>query len=86
MASNAQKASIQTYNQEELNVGLTLSNFDTTLASKGWKVKGHTPSDGNCFFWAVSSQLEMHSPDKLATHSQLRADTASYLENISEVS
>ena len=32
--------------------------FSEAIKTKGWTFRGETPEDENCFFWAVSDQLQ----------------------------
>ena len=75
----AADVSCDTYNQEQLDTGCALSHFETSVDLKGWKVRGHTPSDGNCFFAPVADQRQHITPDDLRGPAQLRADTTAYL-------
>ena len=34
-----------------------MSQYIAFLTEKGLQLNGFTPSDGNCFFWAVSKQI-----------------------------
>lgn len=61
-----------------------LHHFESAIARKGWQIRGRTPEDGNCFFWAVSDQMDMKGLDQ-QTHVQLRASVIQHMQNLSEV-
>lgn len=71
--------------QEHLNdVSIEMQTFQSCIATKGWQIEGNTPEDGNCFFWAVSSQLDRLGINSL-THSQLRQRVVAFIQDLSEV-
>ena len=64
--------SAQTHEQQQLDVACEISHFENQILQKDFKVRGHTPSDGNCFYWAALDQLQSMSADFGAkTHIQL---------------
>ena len=44
-------------NREENLEASAMSQYIAFLTEKGLQLNGFTPSDGNCFFWAVSKQI-----------------------------
>ncbi|XP_045195926.1 uncharacterized protein LOC123551226 [Mercenaria mercenaria] len=64
-----------------INNELTL--FATSIARKGWQIRGTTPTDGNCAFWAISDQLDRTGGHPY-TQTQLRENVVEYIENLSE--
>ena len=71
--------------EEHLNdVAINMQNFQSNIAVKGWEIDGSTPDDGNCCFWAVSSQLDRLGIDTM-THSQLRRKVVAYIKELPEV-
>ena len=50
--------SIVSYEEHLNDVAINMQNFQSSIAAKVWEIDGSTPEDGNCFFWAVSSQLD----------------------------
>ena len=77
--------SILSENKHRLAVGTALSVLDDKLSTVGWKVRGHTPDDGNCFFWAASDQLDRVGL-QTNTHQQLRKKTVDHLQSMADVS
>ena len=47
---------------------LSIKFFLQRVAAKGYCIKGDTPSDGNCCFWALSVQLDNDSWGKHNTY------------------
>lgn len=46
-------------NNSELNrLESVMKTFKSKIARKNLQIRGTTPADGNCFFWAVSDQLD----------------------------
>ncbi|WAR07956.1 hypothetical protein MAR_017914 [Mya arenaria] len=60
-----------------------LQLFETSIARKGWRIRGTTPSDGNCFFWAVSDQLDLNRME-VHTHTDLRLQLVHFIEKLPE--
>jgi hypothetical protein len=53
------------------------------MITQGYKVRGITPNDGNCFFWALADQLDYRDISQ-STHSGLRAQLVDFMENLSQ--
>lgn len=62
----------------------SLRKFKESALARGYAVRGDTPSDGNCFFWALSDQLDQHNIAQV-THHGLRDQVATYTQNLTQV-
>jgi hypothetical protein len=63
-----------------------MDGFSSLLAGQNLCIHGHTPSDGNCFFEAVSDQLQKTSATSASStlsHSDLRAMVCDHLSGLS---
>ncbi len=82
---NGQLASFVSHAEEVLRHDEIMADFQAKIAVKGWKIRGQTPSDGNCFFfWANSDQLDKVQGNS-KSHSQLRKCVVEHIKNLSEV-
>ena len=61
-----------------------MADFEEKNKAKAWKIRGKTPEDGNCFFWAVSDQLD-RVMGSAQTHTQLRKSVVEHIQDLSEV-
>ena len=77
--------SIQAYSEHTSMVENAMSNFSSSIATKGWEIKGVTPSDGNCCFHAVSDQLQILQPPRHITPSYLRKAVVKFMEELPQV-
>ena len=59
--------------------GSSMSSFIAFLAQRHFKLHGETPGDGNCFFWAIKSQLEKAGLGRYG-HDELRKMIFNYIE------
>lgn len=59
-----------------------MSLLEGALAERNLTIRP-TPSDGNCFFWAVSDQLDMNGIS--FTHQELRNKLETFLQSLSQV-
>ena len=57
--------------------------FTDSIKTKGWTIRGETPEDGNCLFWAVSDQLQ--SVDENHTQAALREMAVKSMADYSQV-
>ena len=62
----------------------SLFDFASCIAWQGWKIRGETPADGNCCFWAVSDQLD-HLGLGQMRHTELRQKVLDCIRNLPEV-
>ena len=69
------------HESENVDSAIYNSAFEAAISTKGWKIHGHTPSDGNCFMWAAASQMNSNKD-----HAILRDTTADYMDNLPQVS
>ena len=70
--------------QNQIDFANVQHAFETKVYDKGWQVRGDTPADGNCLFWAVSDQLDKNGCETF-THTQLRSNAISYIKNSGQV-
>ena len=82
--TEALRHSMRSHEKHLNDVSTELQNFQSCVATKGWQIDGTTPDDGNCCFWAVSSQLDRLGVAYL-THSQLRRNVVSFTKDLPEV-
>lgn len=59
-------------------------HFEDKIGSKGWKIRGQTPGDGNCFFWCLSDQLDLLGISQ-QTHTELRNRVVQHMKTIPQV-
>ena len=57
--------------------------FSEGIKTKGWTIRGETPKDGNCLFWAVSDQLQC--VDENYTQAALREMTVKSMADYPQV-
>ncbi|CAG2230155.1 unnamed protein product [Mytilus edulis] len=57
--------------------------FEEKIHEKGVKLRGETPSDGNCLFWAISDQMDRINKN-VYTHTQLRRMVVDHIQNLSD--
>ena len=76
--------SIDSHDRHNVKYALALSDFEYSVSQHGYKVRGITPDDGNCFFWAMSDQLALRNNIKV-THSELRENVVQHVRNKSQV-
>lgn len=74
---------MESYKEHLNDVAMEMQNFQSCIATKGWKIDGTTPEDGNCCFWAVSSQLERLGINN--TQNQLRQKVVAFMKDLPEV-
>lgn len=72
------------YDEHLNDVNSQMQHFQSSIAIKVWEIEGTTPEDGNCCFWAVSSQLDRLGIASL-THSQLRQKVVAFIQDLPEV-
>lgn len=84
LSSEVLAVSLESFDQHQRLCKESLDTFGQKVAAKGWRIKGDTPSDGNCCFWALSDQLDMTAGTNM-THAELRKNTVSYLLEMPEV-
>ena len=77
--------SIQAYSDHVSEVVNTMSTFSNSIVTKGWKINGETPSDGNCCFHAVNDQLQTLQPPQCISHVDLRKEVVQYMEELLQV-
>jgi hypothetical protein len=53
--NNVFLASIVSHEKDTLRHNEIMANFKSKIAVKGWKMRGETPKDGNCFFWSEAT-------------------------------
>lgn len=70
-------------NQADSNDEMTKA-FEEKIYMKGVKLRGETPSDGNCLFWAISDQMDRINKN-VYTHTQLRRMVVDHIQNLSDV-
>ena len=58
--------------------------FSNSIMKKGWQIRGETPEDGNCAFWAISDQLEL-TDGSCYTHTQLRQNVVQFMKDLQQV-
>jgi len=61
-----------------------LETFTEQISAKGWQIRGDTPADGNCCFWAMSDQLDTYG--QASTHTELRQLLVNHLHTFPNVS
>lgn len=62
-----------------------MRSYQEDINSRGWKICGDTPADGNCLFWAVSYQLDRLNRPTMFTHIQLRRMVVDSINELSDV-
>ena len=67
--------------RERVGEGIRL--FTDSIKTKGWTIRGESPEDGNCLFWAVSDQLQF--VDENHTQAALREMAATSMADYSQV-
>jgi len=81
---NVVQESKHDHGQHIIEAEQALVKFACEAAQQGLKLLGDTPADGNCFFWAVSSQLsrvnQIHQ-----SHYELRTAVTNFLKNLPQV-
>ena len=77
--------SLASHDEHNVVYAQSLSSFEQHIAGRGLKVRGMTPNDGNCYFWGLSDQLDLHNINRL-THHQLRQQLVNFVENLPQVS
>ena len=75
--------SLESFHQHEQLSKEAIKVFAQRVAAKGWGIKGDTPSDGNCCFWALSAQLDMVAGENI-TPAELRKSATNYLLEMPE--
>ena len=78
------KMSRMSKDQEDIRTASEMDKLKVTLSRRGLKVRGDTPSDGDCFFWVASDQLDRVGASH-HTHQDLRRMTMRHIECLSEV-
>ena len=73
-----------TYTSTEQSKTKTIHEFEEKIRTKGFKIRGETPEDGNCFFWAVSDQLDRTGSNEV-THTELRGKVVQFLRTLPQV-
>ena len=58
--------------------------FSNSIMKKGWQIRGETPEDGNCAFWAISDQLEL-TDGSCYTHTHLRQNVVQFMKDLQQV-
>ena len=83
--SQAVTNSVTTAENDEEIFKEKLHKFDAAISSRGMRVRGKTPADGNCFYWALSDQLDVVNWPISHTHKDLRIMTAQYVDDLLQV-
>ncbi|XP_070186554.1 uncharacterized protein [Littorina saxatilis] len=75
-------ASIASHQKHIDHVQSSMQQFATFLQSQNFRLRGETPSDGNCFFHAISNQLTRTGQGNSSAGS-IRKLVCDYLDNMS---
>jgi len=76
-------ASISSHREQQASISSEMTEFQNSIAAKGYLIRGNTPADGNCFFHAMTDQLAL--VNQTHSFSTLRADLVTYIENLPQV-
>ena len=78
------EASIASHIDHVQRVSKYMSRFESQIAERGYKLRGNVPSDGNCFFWAISDQLDMNDNANFS-QVELRRKAVEHMEQLPQV-
>lgn len=76
--------SLASHERHQQQNAVALESFKILVNKKAWNIRGSTPDDGNCCFWALSDQLDRVGSE-ISTHTELRQKVVRFLREMSEV-
>ena len=76
--------SMASHSEHVKQVAESMNRFEHQIAERGYKLRGNIPNDGNCFFWAVSDQLDRNDSTH-CSHVELRRNVVEHMRQLPQV-